>query len=178
MSAPKAPQRMHDRQVIHPPWGGADRASQIKSLVKPELLPEINRRLFAGTLAIGEVGLAAPTAVTVRLDDGSFVVEMYSGLMHLIYLMARTLHSFSTDHGPGGVIAPALSHEQLVRKGAQIFLDWKAGQLASESGFRQREQQYPDPSGADRDRAPAGGERRDLRPGARARSRDHGRRRP
>jgi hypothetical protein len=137
MTAPKATEWLRERQTISPPWGGADRASQIKTLIKPELLPEINRRLFAGTLAIGEVGLAAPTAVTTRLDDSSFVVQLHSGLMQLIYLMTRTLHSSSTDHGPGGVTAPALTHEQLVKKIAQIFLDWRDGKLSSKSAFDQ-----------------------------------------
>jgi hypothetical protein len=133
---PKATGRLRERQEAYPPWLGMDRGSRIAQIVKPELLPEINRRLFAGTLAIGEVGLAEPTASTDPLDDGSFVVEMHSGLMQFIYLVTRTLHSASVEQTAEGIVAPAITREQLVHKVAQIFLDWEAGKFATEPGFQ------------------------------------------
>jgi hypothetical protein len=137
MTAPKATEVLRERQQVHPPWQGADRAAQILGLVRPGLIvPEINLRLFAGTLAVGEVGLAPPTASTSHLDDGSFVVEINSGLMHLMALVTRTLHAFSTEHSPGGIVKPALTHKQLVNRLGQIFLDWQGGQLGTLEGFR------------------------------------------
>lgn len=139
MTGPQATERLRERQLAHPPWRGSDRGQQIVRLIGPDLLPEIGRRLVDGTLAVGEVGLADLCAHAERLEDGSFVVEINSGLMQFLYLIIRTLQGSSYHRGTQGVVAPVLTYEQLTHRVAQIFLDWQAGKYATEAGFQEIE---------------------------------------
>lgn len=142
MSASAATAQLRERQALYPPWAGADRCKQIVQLIEENLPDEITARIDDGSLAVGEVGLPQVAATTLRLPDGSFVVELHSGLMQFIYLVTRTLLGFTTEFNEGGVVRPALTRDQLVSRIADIFFDWRAGKLSTE-GDLQRAAYFP-----------------------------------
>lgn len=102
-------------------------------------------KMREGKLALGEVGLAEPTACMRDLGGGHFVVEINSATFELLDLVSDALFGFTTLHGPDGATPAALTHEQLVKYIANIFLDQKGGRFRTAADYRAAASGLPRP---------------------------------
>ena len=103
-----------------------DAVSDLRGRV-PELLLDLEAVLPAilqdligeGRLVVGEVGLNSPNAQVIPVEDGQFVVVLYSGLFAFLYRIARPLAS--AVFRPAEGIGSGIDMPTLARVVAEIF---------------------------------------------------------
>ena len=126
---------LHDRQRQYPPRyqrhdGGAAlfRGALRHSSVELRSLHE------HGLIAGGEVGQLAPVACVVRIGRGH-AVEMYSGMMRLIYSCSRAILATDSGRFRDGERTPALTAEQTAGKIAELFKNYSEQEIATAQEF-------------------------------------------
>ena len=87
-------------------------------------------RVARGLIATGEIGELAPVACVTEVGRG-YAIEMYSGMMRLVYSASRAISA--TDEGMfcDDEAAAALSGSEAAAKIAELFKNYKEQRIAT-----------------------------------------------
>ena len=93
-------------------------------VLRKRLPSEVDELFVSGRVAMGEVGLHEPNALTRSLQSGRYVIEFYTGLMRLIYIVSRALGAATTVYlpQPQTPIQPYLSPREFSVIIGKVFL--------------------------------------------------------
>lgn len=117
-------------QTQYPPWRGVDRGLTLYSGLASHLPAELVRLHDTGQLLAGEIGLAKPAAMTRRLAEHEYAVEITSGLLEFLYSVIRILGGLNRVWGNSGVITePKLSLAEATHHYKDLVERFKSGAL-------------------------------------------------
>jgi hypothetical protein len=120
------------RQREYPPLNlPSGYANRLYEQLKGRLTGKIIQAFQSGRLAIGEIGIAEPNALSVALPGNRFAIEIYSGLSMFFYKVSRALCTRVEINVPGKPpVPPSQTSEQAEAIIAEVFL-WfaKSGQI-------------------------------------------------
>jgi hypothetical protein len=129
----QAATRLAELKRLNPPWEWAKDGSPLDRTtwyckMLDDAIPFMKAISKVGTIAIGEVGSADPKIEVQAFDDGSQVVVVNSGLLHLLIAVSRFLQTqVAVRRADGKVIGSLLPHEQTVLLISRIFVEVARG---------------------------------------------------
>ncbi len=123
------------RQHQHPPkYQTADGWAALFGGALDFSPPIMQTRVARGLIASGEIGELTPVACVTEIGRG-YAIEMYSGLMRLVYSAARALTGTDSGQFRGGELTPALSAPEAAAKVAELFTNYKEQKIATAQAF-------------------------------------------
>ncbi len=126
----------------HPP--DYDHAKWLYSSLESRLPLQLRQYVNTGAVAFGEIGFLTPNAFAQFVPPNGYAIQVYTGLSHFLYRVARALYTRTNLLGDDGSVAQATTAtmEQTVAMLAEIFRNFiHDGRIQGPSGYSISRQQ-------------------------------------